>query len=168
MKLPPPVTTIYQEPNPQLALKIVHAVATAHSMTTDTLLGRSRLPHITVARQLAMYLCRKLTNMSLYALGEIFFRDHGTIIHACISIESRITAEPPFKALVEQWITFEFSKLPEVKKPTKKGWINKNETPLIKPPSKLSATEKAYREMREGMNIKPQVVEMATLQRGRE
>ncbi len=47
------------------------------------LLGPSRQRPIVLARQVAMYLCRELTPLSLPKLGEIFGgRDHTTVLHA--------------------------------------------------------------------------------------
>ena len=45
------------------------------------------------ARQVAMYLIRKLTNLSFPEIGKEFGRDHTTVIHACSKIESAIKSE---------------------------------------------------------------------------
>ncbi len=45
------------------------------------------------ARQVAMYLIRKLTNLSFPEIGKEFGRDHTTVIHACNKIESAIKSE---------------------------------------------------------------------------
>ena len=39
------------------------------------------------ARQVAMYLCRKLTNLSLPDIGREFGRDHSTVLHGLNKIE---------------------------------------------------------------------------------
>ena len=51
--------------------------------------GTSPLP-----RQLAMYLCRRLLNASFPHLGELFERDHSTVIHGVASIERRVKRRP--------------------------------------------------------------------------
>jgi len=42
------------------------------------------------ARQVAMYLIRKLTNLSFPEIGKEFGRDHTTVIHACNKIETAL------------------------------------------------------------------------------
>ena len=47
------------------------------------MLSKRRTRNVTVPRQLAMYLCRELTDWSLPRIGDIFGgRDHTTVIHA--------------------------------------------------------------------------------------
>ncbi|MCG2634027.1 MAG: chromosomal replication initiator protein DnaA [Gammaproteobacteria bacterium] len=51
------------------------------------LLGRSRKRNVTRPRQLAMALCKELTNKSLPEIGDAFGgRDHTTVMHACSKI----------------------------------------------------------------------------------
>ena len=52
-------------------------------VSRDEMISKSRTRHITHARQIAQYLCRELTTMSLPKLGEVFGgRDHTTVLHA--------------------------------------------------------------------------------------
>ena len=52
-------------------------------MTIDDLTGPSRSRTLVTARQVAMYLCRELTDLSLPKIGEQFGgRDHTTVMHA--------------------------------------------------------------------------------------
>lgn len=56
--------------------------------------SRRRPANIAFARQVAMYLSRKLTQSSLMEIGDAFGgRDHGTVIHAVKKVESRISSE---------------------------------------------------------------------------
>lgn len=56
--------------------------------------SRRRPRNIAYARQVAMYLSRKLTDNSLMEIGEAFGgRDHGTIIHAVKKVEALIESE---------------------------------------------------------------------------
>lgn len=53
------------------------------SLTIEDLQSASRTRKLTTARQIAMYLCRELTEMSLPRIGEQFGgRDHTTVMHA--------------------------------------------------------------------------------------
>ena len=49
----------------------------------DDLTGASRSRVLVTARQIAMYLCRELTDLSLPKIGQSFGgRDHTTVMHA--------------------------------------------------------------------------------------
>ena len=57
--------------------------ATYFSISTDDLCGASRVQGVVIARQMAMYLCRELTDLSLPKIGQSFGgRDHTTVMHA--------------------------------------------------------------------------------------
>src|SRR5262249_2438214 len=49
--------------------------------------SKKRTQHVAFCRQVAMYLCRKLTSNSFPSIGEQFGRDHTTVIHAVNLIE---------------------------------------------------------------------------------
>jgi chromosomal replication initiator protein len=52
-------------------------------LTVDDLCGQSRTHVLVTARQIAMYLCRELTDLSLPKIGQLFGgRDHTTVMHA--------------------------------------------------------------------------------------
>jgi chromosomal replication initiator protein len=54
-----------------------------YALTVDDLCGASRSRQLVTARQIAMYLCRELTDMSLPKIGQAFGgRDHTTVMHA--------------------------------------------------------------------------------------
>ncbi|MEO1857096.1 MAG: chromosomal replication initiator protein DnaA [Rubritalea sp.] len=56
--------------------------------------SRRRPANIAFARQIAMYLSRKMTQSSLMEIGDAFGgRDHGTVIHAVKKVEQRIGKE---------------------------------------------------------------------------
>ena len=55
-----------------------------------------------VPRQIAMYLCRKLTNSSLLEIGEKFGgKDHSTVLHSIKKVEEKIEKETSFKEMIE-------------------------------------------------------------------
>ena len=55
-----------------------------------------------LARQVAMYLVRELTNSSLEAVGICFGgRDHSTVIHACRIIKEKIEKDNGFNEIIE-------------------------------------------------------------------
>src|SRR5260370_34563413 len=61
-----------------------------HIRLTD-LKSKKRTQHIAFCRQVAMYLCRKLTDSSFPTIGDHFGRDHSTVIHAHNLIIRRVT-----------------------------------------------------------------------------
>ena len=62
---------------------IQRETADYYSLTIDDLCGASRSRQLVTARQIAMYLCRELTEMSLPKIGQAFGgRDHTTVMHA--------------------------------------------------------------------------------------
>src|SRR5699024_6061633 len=61
------------------------------SLTLDDLCGTSRSRTLTTARQIAMYLCRELTDLSLPKIGQAFGgRDHTTVMHANKKIRTQM------------------------------------------------------------------------------
>lgn len=69
---------------------IVKRVATAFGLSEKELLGTSRLRGVLRPRQIAMYLSRELTGLSLPRIGAAFARDHTTVLHACRKVEVEI------------------------------------------------------------------------------
>jgi chromosomal replication initiator protein len=58
---------------------------------------------LTVPRQVAMYLCRKHTDLPLVEIGQAFGgRDHTTVIHACDKVENEIREDRSIRVRVEQ------------------------------------------------------------------
>jgi chromosomal replication initiator protein len=64
--------------------------------------SKKRTQHIAFCRQVAMYLCRKMTDNSFPTIGEQFGRDHSTVIHAYNLIQRRITNDSAFRFSIEK------------------------------------------------------------------
>ncbi len=64
--------------------------------------SKKRTQHIAFCRQVAMYLCRKLTSSSFPVIGEAFGRDHSTVIHAFNLIQRRVTNDSAFRLSIEK------------------------------------------------------------------
>jgi chromosomal replication initiator protein len=70
---------------------IMAATAEYFGLTMEDLCGSSRSRALVNARQVAMYLCRELTEMSLPKIGQMFGgRDHTTVIHADRKIRAQM------------------------------------------------------------------------------
>ncbi|WP_404444989.1 chromosomal replication initiator protein DnaA [Microbacterium marinum] len=62
---------------------IISATAQYFRLTVDDLYGSSRSQSVATARQIAMYLCRERTSLSLPKIGQLFGnRDHTTVMYA--------------------------------------------------------------------------------------
>lgn len=70
--------------DPEITAGLIIAQTAAYfGISIDELTGQSRSRHLVQARQIAMYLCRELTQLSLPQIGREFGgRDHSTVIHA--------------------------------------------------------------------------------------
>ncbi len=73
-----------EDASPEItAPAIMSATADYFGLTVDDLCGSSRSRVLVTARQIAMYLCRELTDLSLPKIGAQFGgRDHTTVMHA--------------------------------------------------------------------------------------
>ncbi|AMB99339.1 chromosomal replication initiation protein DnaA [Aerococcus urinaehominis] len=70
---------------------IQETVADYFNITVEDLKGKKRVKHIVEPRQIAMYLARKVTDMSLPKIGQEFGgKDHSTVIHAYEKIEKAV------------------------------------------------------------------------------
>ena len=80
---------------------IKRVVADHYNVSTESLVGRKRTSNIAFARQVAMYLSRMLTDLSLSDIGANFGkRDHTTVIHGCDKIAEKAKIDTQFKALL--------------------------------------------------------------------
>jgi len=87
---------------PDLIQKVI---ADYYQLKVDDLKSKKRNRPIAYPRQVAMYLCRELTDLSLPKIGEIFGgRDHTTVIHACDKIASDIDSDLQVKRTVNELI----------------------------------------------------------------
>ncbi len=77
--------------------QIQRLVGERFSIGLSDIIGKRRTQNIALARQVAMYLCRKLTPSSYPEIGALFGgRDHSTVIHANKVIEERIRTDEEF------------------------------------------------------------------------
>jgi chromosomal replication initiator protein len=73
--------------------RIAKAVSDYYSVPLDALQGQKRDKAIVVPRQIAMFLMREETDVSLLRIGaELGNRDHSTVLHACDKINREIAA----------------------------------------------------------------------------
>lgn len=94
------VSTIHREIT---AESIQQLVAEHFNVPVAKMHHESRKRNIVIARQLSMFLTKKLTNKSLKTIGELFGgRDHSTVIYSCRAVQDMIDTDIVFKDTVEE------------------------------------------------------------------
>ncbi len=80
---------------------IQEIVAEHYAMPLDRILSRSRAREVVVARQISMFLSKKMTKKSLKSIGQNFGgKDHTTVIYAIKSVKNLIDTDSDFQAEV--------------------------------------------------------------------
>ena len=88
---------------PPLAVDgILAATAAAFAISRHRLEGRGRSPDLVLARQVAMYLARKLLRRPFAHLGVAFGRDHTTVLHAWRTVTARLATDPSLAVTVRR------------------------------------------------------------------
>ena len=82
--------------------EIVKAVCATYDVTYADMLTTNRTQPLATARQVAMFLARKLTGNSTPTVANAFKRNHTTVLHGTGSIQKRIEVEPELKKTIEQ------------------------------------------------------------------
>lgn len=81
---------------------IQEVVSKYFNVNKEDLKSAKRSSDITFPRQIAMYLCKTVAQMSLSQIGKDFGnRDHSTVLHAVNKIEKEINSNPHTKLIVE-------------------------------------------------------------------
>ena len=95
------VGPMYPEARARVSAERVEAlVGTYLGVEARQLLSPRRDVRLVFARQVAMYLMRKLIGQSLATIGERYGRDHTTVLHAVRVIETRRGCDPEVRRLV--------------------------------------------------------------------
>lgn len=82
---------------------IQETISNYFDLSIETLKSQRRTQNIAFPRQIAMYLCRKLTDTSLPKIGESFGgRDHTTVIHAYEKILNKIESDQEFSNTIQE------------------------------------------------------------------
>ena len=80
---------------------VINAVARRYSVSYSDILSSKRTSNVALARMIAMYLTRELTEFSLPSIGDFFGRNHSTVIHAVNKIKEDMDKDPSFRKDVE-------------------------------------------------------------------
>ena len=80
---------------------IMQTVSEYYGITREEIISSTRRREITVPRQIAIYLTREMTPMSLPQIGLAFGnRDHSTIIHSCNQVAANIKSSPSMASVI--------------------------------------------------------------------
>jgi chromosomal replication initiator protein len=82
---------------------VMTIVAREFSLSPRDIVGKSRVSHISLTRQVGMFLARQYTDHSLEEIGRFFGnRDHTTVIYGLSKIKKRAQQDRSFQALLER------------------------------------------------------------------
>jgi chromosomal replication initiator protein len=70
--------------------KIIQAVAEHYGIRTEDILGKSQTRECALPRQIAMHLCREKLKMPFMKIGDLFSRDHSTVMASVKHIQKSI------------------------------------------------------------------------------
>ncbi len=80
---------------------IIEETARFYSLAPEDVRGQSRSKNIAMARQVAMYLIRTITNLPLTEIGKEFEgRNHATVLSSIRKVESLLRSDPEMSAIV--------------------------------------------------------------------
>ena len=74
-------------------------------INTEDFVSKRKTQSVAWPRQIAMFLCTELTDLSLPEIGREFNRDHSTVVHARDLVKEKIKADPFFSAEINQIIS---------------------------------------------------------------
>jgi chromosomal replication initiator protein len=88
----------------QVTIELIQDIVSSYfNLKVEDFKSSRRTRNIAFPRQIAMYLCRKLTDMSLPKIGEEFGgRDHTTVIHACEKISKSLKEDETLQDTVAE------------------------------------------------------------------
>lgn len=90
--------------NKEISVEFIQELVAKHfDVPVEKLSGKTRKRHIVVARQLSMFLAKKMTDQSLKAIGDMFGgRDHSTVIYSCKTVQDLLDTDMIFKDTVNE------------------------------------------------------------------
>ena len=89
------------QPVPVTVEKIISEVASTYGVTSEDIRSSKRASNISKARQVAMYVVRNITPLSMEAIGEEFGgRDHATVVYALNQVKKNMETDSKVKATV--------------------------------------------------------------------
>jgi len=93
------------DPTTELSIESIQRhVANHFDLTLDTLISKNRKQEVAVARQIAMFLSKRLTPHPLKMIGLHFGnRDHSTVVHAIQTVEKKCKNDSSFARMINDF-----------------------------------------------------------------
>ncbi len=83
--------------------RIQKGVANFYKISFEDIKSKKRTPNLAIPRQVAMYLCKKLTDETLQRIGlEFGGKNHATVIHSCNKIEQEMKSNDDLKKAINE------------------------------------------------------------------
>jgi chromosomal replication initiator protein len=101
------ISTIAPEKNSESITinDIIKVVSKYYGIEPDEMTGKRRKKEVVLPRSVAMYIAKKLTSMTLSAIGgEFGGRDHTTVLYSCEKISREIESDPSIKKVIEDLV----------------------------------------------------------------
>jgi chromosomal replication initiator protein len=93
------------EENRAVPSEIIKTVAAHYGLRVSDMKAKSNAKPIAFPRQVAMYLCRKLTGLSYPEIGRLFNdKHHSTVMHSVEKIERLIEDDANFRKVVDAFV----------------------------------------------------------------
>jgi chromosomal replication initiator protein len=95
--------TLAESKQTNLSMETIQKVVASHfNISVNDLKGKKRTQTIVFPRQLAMHICREMTEFSSTEIGEAFGgKDHSTVIHSLDKIRKRFTTDPNMDSTID-------------------------------------------------------------------
>lgn len=93
------------QPTPVTVDKIIEEVGRTYGVQFDDILSQMRKAEVSSSRQIAMYIVREITQLSMVEIGKTFGgRDHSTVVYAIKQVEKNVKSDPHLKATIDDII----------------------------------------------------------------
>ncbi len=90
--------TLDQERQTAITIEEIQKIVSDYfDIRMGDMVSNRRPQSIAFPRQVAMYLCREVTNQSLPTIGNAFGRNHATVVHACKTVSKRLKDDATFR-----------------------------------------------------------------------
>jgi len=83
---------------------IVECCARFYSISPEKFYSTSQKKDVSFARQVSFYLCKEILDISLQKIGQVFGRDHTTVLYGVKKIEKDMKTDPVLKSNIEMLI----------------------------------------------------------------
>jgi chromosomal replication initiator protein len=95
---------LHEEGRQAISIDLIQKKVAEHfDLRLADMTGKRRPENIAFPRQIAMFLSRQLTPLSLSSIGEAFGgRDHGTVLHACRAVKNRMEVDSQVRQVVQR------------------------------------------------------------------